>query len=117
MAVEAGGAPARRVLIVSLASSAGGAERSLLLLARELPGQGWTPVVACPPGDLARRARAVGARVVETRWLKVPTISTRATGRKRYPVTRMADALGRSALNALMLARLARRVRADLVIS
>ena len=117
MAAEAGGAPARRVLIISLASAAGGAERSMLLLARELPAHGWSPVLACPPGDLARRARAVGARVIETRWLAVPTISTRAGGRKRYPVAKVALALGRSLANAAWVAALARRAGADLVIS
>lgn len=117
MAAEAGGAPARRVLIVSLASRAGGAERSMLLLARELPAHGWSPVVACPPGDLARRARAAGARVIETRWLAIPTISTREGDRKRYPLERMALALGRSVANAAWVAALARRVGADLVLS
>jgi glycosyltransferase involved in cell wall biosynthesis len=117
MAAEAPGASARRVLIVSLASSAGGAERSMLLLARELPAQGWSPIVACPPGDLARRARAAGARVVETRWLPVPAISTRDGGRKRYPVGRIAAALGRSVANAARVALLVRRLRADVVIS
>lgn len=117
MAAEAPGASARRVLIVSLASSAGGAERSMLLLARELPAHGWSPIVACPPGDLARRARAAGARVVETRWLSVPAISTKDGGRKRYAVGLMAAALGRSVANAARVAYLARRLRADLVIS
>ncbi len=117
MAAEAGGAPARRVLIVSLASKAGGAERSMLLLARELPAHGWSPVVACPPGDLARRARAAGARVIETRWLAIPTISTREGDRKRYPLERMALALGRSVANAAWVAALTRGVGADLVLS
>jgi len=121
MAAEGGGAagarPARRLLIVSLAAAAGGAERSMLLLARELPRLGWQPVLACPPGDLADRARAVGAEVVETRWIRVPTISARQAARKRYPVHRMAAALAASLVNAARVALLARRRRVDLVLS
>lgn len=107
----------RRVLYVTLASTPGGAERSLLLLVRELPALGWAPVVACPPGDLARRLREAGAEVLETAWRPMQPMSAREGGRKSYPVARMAGSLGASLANAARAARLARRARAQVVVS
>ncbi|MGE3139694.1 MAG: glycosyltransferase family 4 protein [Thermoleophilia bacterium] len=107
----------RRALYVCLSATPGGAERSLLLLARELPAHGWTPVVACPPGELAGRMRAAGVEVAETTWRPMAPMSSRDGGRKSYPAGRMARALGATLANATTAARLARRVRADVIVS
>ncbi len=107
----------RRVLVASVGSALWGSERSLLALAERLPGLGWDVTLVCPPGDLATAARAAGAQVVETRWREVGSVSSKAGGRKRYPVGAAARSLSATAANAATLARIARRSRADLVAS
>jgi glycosyltransferase involved in cell wall biosynthesis len=110
----------KRVLIVSLAAAVGGAERSMLLLAETLPGRGWAPVLACPPGELADRARAAGIEVGPTPWAAVGAISgpeTAGAPWSGYRPLAMAGAAGASVANAVRTATLARRHRADVILS
>ncbi len=107
----------RRVLYVSTAGTLWGAERSLLLLVASLPRHGWRPIVACPPGRLADAARGVGVDVVEIAWRPLGDISDRSGGRKRYPLGRVWSAARASLANARTVARIARAVDADVVVS
>ena len=105
----------RTVLIVSGAPILGGAERSLLMLATHLPAEGWTPVIACPDGGLAREAERRGVRVVRTLLRSETTLGSRAEGSTGYSVV----ALARFALDTLAgswrLARVVRREGAAVV--
>lgn len=52
-----------RVLMVIADSSRSGGPEHVLTLAEELTAAGWTPLVACPPGELAGRCRERGVAV------------------------------------------------------
>ena len=107
----------RRLLIVSLSATLGGAERSMLLLAGHLREHGWDAVLACPPGELAGRARDARVAVEVTAWRPVHAVSSRDGGRKAYPPAALAAAAAATAANAARTALLARRARADAVLS
>jgi glycosyltransferase involved in cell wall biosynthesis len=107
----------RRLLIVSLSPALGGAERSMLLLARHLPDHGWHAVLACPPGELARHAVDARITVEVTSWRPVHAVSTRTGDRKRYPLGGLAAAVGVTVVNAARTAALARRMRVDAILS
>ncbi len=107
----------RRLLVVSLSPALGGAERSMLLLARHLPDHGWHAVLACPPGELARHGREARVAVEVTPWRPIRAVSTRTGGRKRYPPGALGAAAGATAANAARTAALARRLRADAILS
>jgi len=107
----------RRLLIVSLSATLGGAERSMLLLAGHLRDHGWDAVLACPPGELAGRARDARVAVAVTAWRPVHAVSSRTGGRKTYPPAAFAAAAAATAANAARTALLARRTRVDAVLS
>jgi hypothetical protein len=67
-----------RVLYVSHFGGLGGAERSLLELAREISVSGVDPVLACPAGSLAREAEAVGVAV--SAWPAPPFVCAGGAG-------------------------------------
>ncbi|MFP5345796.1 MAG: glycosyltransferase family 4 protein [Actinomycetes bacterium] len=103
--------------MVSFAEVLGGAERSLLELARRLPPRGWTPVLACPPGRLADVAAADGIRVevLPLRPVRaVSRVSRRRPG-KSYSAAAVAARAVTTARNAWQLARLARELDAALI--
>lgn len=52
-----------RVLMVIADSSRSGGPEHVLTLAQELTAAGWTPLVACPPGELVGRCRDAGLAV------------------------------------------------------
>jgi glycosyltransferase involved in cell wall biosynthesis len=52
-----------RVLLVIADSSRSGGPEHVLTLAQELSAAGWSPLVACPPGELVERCRDVGVAV------------------------------------------------------
>ena len=87
----------RRLLIVSLSATLGGAERSMLLLAGHLREHGWDAVLACPPGELAGRARDARVAVEVTAWRPVHAVSSRDGGRKAYPPAALAAAAAATA--------------------
>lgn len=89
----------------------------MLLLGRELPATGWLPVLACPPGVLASRARDEGWEVRETPWSDIHGISEGEGKAKRYPLGGVARAGAATTANTSTLARLVRRSRADVVVS
>jgi glycosyltransferase involved in cell wall biosynthesis len=113
----AGPVPGRRLLIVSLSPLLGGAERSMLLLARHLPEHGWDTVVACPPGELAARVRQAGIEAAVVSWRSVDAVSRRTGARKRYPPGALLAAAAASLGNALRVLVLARRLQVDVVVS
>jgi len=59
------------VLFVDHAPACGGAEHCLLLLCEHLDRRRFIPHLACPPGDLARAARATGTSVHELRLARL----------------------------------------------
>lgn len=92
-----------RVLYVSHTSTVSGGERSLLELLAALP-PGVEPLLACPPGDLQERARALG----------VPTARIAGTaGSLRLHPLHTPLALAQMSLAALQVARAARRHGAE----
>lgn len=112
-------ATGRTILVVSLSPDVGGAERSVLALMSHLEPHGWRPVLACFEGPMARRARALGVRVLAVKWRAIRPISTAVTagGGKRYPPPLALSAVGASARNLVLLARLIRQEGAVLVVS
>ncbi len=107
----------RAVLLVSFAEVFGGAERSLLTLAKHLPDHGWPPVLLCPPGPLAHAAVQAGVRVVEVSLQRHGTVGrgVGAGGKKRYSPAAAADYVAAMASNAWRVARTARAVDAALI--
>ena len=86
---------AMRVLYVNHTSRVSGAERSLLELMTALRGD-VEPVLACPEGDLSRRAEAAGLRTVRLHSLEVgfgsgPREMLRAGGRLVRAAARVAS--------------------------
>jgi glycosyltransferase involved in cell wall biosynthesis len=105
----------KTVLLFSGATIYGGAERSLLLLAGALPGHGWRPVLACPPGRLADEARSQG---IEVENLDVVAGRTLETGRREGRAALVAAQVGMVrewGEQTWRVTRLVRRVRPDLV--
>jgi glycosyltransferase involved in cell wall biosynthesis len=107
--------PDRTVLLVSGAPILGGAERSLLLLATHLPGCGWRPVLACPPGTLADEAERRGVEVVRTPLRSHTTLRSRDGRGQGYAVLELARFAGDTVAGAWRLARVIRRVRPAVV--
>ncbi len=94
-----------RILYVNHTSTVSGAERSLLELIGGLP-PGVEPSVACPPGPLAERVRALGTahdpiRGTDGSWKVHPWHTTRA--------------LAEMALDSVRVRTIARRTRADVI--
>jgi glycosyltransferase involved in cell wall biosynthesis len=54
-----------KILYLDHATELGGAEHSLLAFLRTLDRQQFSPTLACPPGRLADRARALDVRVID----------------------------------------------------
>ncbi len=94
-----------RLLFVSYSGILGGAERVLLDFAGGLPGEA---IIACPPGDLAERARAAGVPVLA---LAERPLALRASAPARL---RAGVAI---AGHARDLRRLSRTLAPDLVVS
>ena len=115
--VGSGAKDGRRVLFVSLSHQIGGAERSLLTVAPRLEQLGWRGVVAAPPGPFARESLAVGLGVRLVRWFEVPAVSESQGSHKRYPARRLLHSAAASAFNAALLALVARRTNAEIVVS
>jgi glycosyltransferase involved in cell wall biosynthesis len=105
----------RTVLLVSGAPILGGAERSLLLLATNLPDQGWVPVLACPDGALASEAERRGIRVVRTRLRSETTLGARSGGKSGYVPMALLRFAGDTVAGGWRLARIVRRERPALV--
>src|SRR5262245_6936661 len=94
-----------RVLYVNQTAAVSGAERSLLDLVKGV-GDAVDPVLACPPGELAEAAKAIGVR-------HEPIVGTQASFRF-HPVhtSRGLAEIGRSAGE---VRRLAAETGADLI--
>lgn len=105
------------VVVMSAGRILGGAERSMLSFAARLPERGFDVLLTCPEGALARRAREVGVRVETRSWWTVSGISGTADGVKTFSAARTLLSLVQTAMNAVRLAVLARRHRADLLLS
>ena len=105
----------RTVLLVSFAEVFGGAERSLLTLARHLPDHGWVVVLLCPPGQLAGAARAAGVRVVDLALTRHGKVGRGVGAAKRYSAAAAAGYVAAMASNAWKVARTARQVDAALI--
>jgi glycosyltransferase involved in cell wall biosynthesis len=105
----------RTVLLVSGAPILGGAERSLLLLATQLPECGWTPVLACPAGGLADEAERRGVAVVRTTLRSHTTLRPRDGDGHGYAALELARFAGDTAAGAWRLVRVIRRVRPAVV--
>lgn len=94
-----------KVLYVNHTATVSGGERSLLELLAALPAE-VQPLLACPPGDLQERAKALG----------VATTSIAGTaGSLRLHPRHTLLALGQMSLAALQVARAARRHGAEVV--
>jgi L-malate glycosyltransferase len=93
------------VLFVNHTGQISGAERSLLELMAALPPD-VTPLLACPEGDLAVEARALGVRVI-----RLP----RGEPSLRLHPWRTPVGLAGLALSAIALRRTARRLRVGIV--
>jgi glycosyltransferase involved in cell wall biosynthesis len=94
-----------RVLYVSHTARVSGGERSLLDLVTALP-RSVAAAIACPPGELAERARAAG----------VPTFAIAGTdGSLRLHPRHTTSALAQMSRAALSLRGLVRRLRPDVV--
>lgn len=107
----------RVVALVSFAERLGGAERSMLTLARCLPDRGWVPVLLCPPGPLADLAASRGVAVERLALRRIAPVSSRGTGRARYPVRKVADRSAATLVDAVRLRRALGRSDADVVVS
>ena len=105
------------VVVMSAGRILGGAERSMLSFAAPLPERGFDVLLTCPEGALARRAREIGVRVETRYWWTVSGISGTADGVKSFSATRTLLSLVQTAMNAVQLAVLARRHRADILLS
>lgn len=109
--------PERSVLIVSLSPDAGGAERSMLTLARNLGAAGWRAIVAAPTGETARRAADQGTDVQHVPWRAIHPVSVRRRAGARYPVRQVAAAVTASVVNMALLTRLVIRERPAVLLS
>lgn len=94
-----------RVLYVNDTARMSGAEHSLLVLLRSVAGE-VSPVLACPEGELAIAARALG---VDVRPIPGSDLSARL-----HPLHTGREAV-RAALTALAIGSLAREVGAEIV--
>jgi glycosyltransferase involved in cell wall biosynthesis len=88
----------------------------MLTLLGHLPGAGWRPVLACPPGDLAVEARRLGVDVSEQRWRALRSVSRQGAGRKRYPAAAVVRALASTVANCVVTVRVVRRARPSVVL-
>lgn len=95
-----------RVLYVNHTAAVSGGEHSLLELLSALPRSRVTPILACPPGDLADRARAAGCEVLPVRGM---------TGSLRLHPGHTPRAIVDLIVFAGQLRWLARRTHADIV--
>ena len=105
----------RIVMLVSFAEEFGGAERSLLTLAKHLPDHGWPLVLLCPPGPLAQAAREAGVRVADLSLKRHGTVGRGVGADKRYSATAALGYVLAMAINAWRVAQTARRVDAALI--
>jgi glycosyltransferase involved in cell wall biosynthesis len=105
----------RTVMLVSFAEVFGGAERSLLTLAKHLPQHGWPLVLACPPGPLAQAAREAGVRVVDLSLRRHGTVGRGHGGTRRYSAAAALGYVLAMATNARRVAQGARQVDAAFI--
>ncbi|HWD73527.1 MAG TPA: glycosyltransferase family 4 protein [Solirubrobacteraceae bacterium] len=84
-----------RVLYVSHTANVAGAEHSLLVLLRALSGAVVEPVLACPEGELATAARAIGVDVCAVPGTDLSSrLHPRHTAREAARAARTGRALG-----------------------
>lgn len=106
--------PCRTLLVVSMSTHVGGAERSLLSLLPHLPAQGWDPVLACPDGALAREAAARAVPVRTVPWRAIAPIRSLEG---RYGIRAVAAAVWASCVNARRLVLMIHTERPRVVLS
>ena len=96
----------RRVLLVNHTARISGAELSLLDLINRHDPRRFRPIVACPPGPLARRVRALGVTHLPVRLKRI---------RRSRNVRDLVGDLLRVSSASLQLARMIRRRHIDVV--
>jgi glycosyltransferase involved in cell wall biosynthesis len=106
-----------RVLFMSAGQIFGGAERSLVSTATRLSSFGWDVTITTSDGPLARQAETLGLRVVPRPYRTIRVISDKSSGVKKYSLGGIAVSLRATVVNAVLLARLVREVRPDVVVS
>jgi glycosyltransferase involved in cell wall biosynthesis len=106
-----------RVLFMSAGRIFGGAERSLVSTATRLSSFGWDVTITTSEGPLARQAETLGLRVVPRPYRTIRVISDKSSGVKKYSLGGIAVSLRATVVNAVLLARLVREVRPDVVVS
>lgn len=95
--------------MISFADVLGGAERSLLTLAKLLPARGWMPVLVCPPGGLADAAARQGLDVERVVLRRAGPVSRRSGSHKTYSAKATLVRSWATVDNAARIARVARR--------
>ncbi|HEX5017079.1 MAG TPA: glycosyltransferase, partial [Actinomycetes bacterium] len=93
------------VAVVTSAEKLGGAERSLVALARELPAAGVHPVIIAPRGEVINAAIAAGICVRELPLSGGLPISRSRSGRKHYPILNAAMIIAAKCRDAIRLSK------------